>query len=256
MKNDRAMLLIYPHFNGRCGACGGYQEHDFDLRFRDDAQSSPTFKTFGTLKLRNDYCCSHCGAVFDAAIFIDAVPRTRYFETASNMIYINDEHQLRISKKEEEQLRSTLRIDKPNAIESLGYILREGTMLLSCKDWRGTWRYILITDMGCVYVISKTELVAVALTLVKIEPDQLCYTVMADEGCVKTAIILNDGKTTTSITDHFVWKRLTRMTGSDEPISHNTDIEYKHVITTLCDIQKLGIGGYIKKHTATEALPL
>ncbi len=99
MKNDKAMLLIYPHFNGRCGACGEYQEYDFDLRFRDDALSSPTFKTFGNLELRNDYCCSHCGAVFDAAIFIDAVPRTRFLETASNMIYINDEHQLRISKK-------------------------------------------------------------------------------------------------------------------------------------------------------------
>lgn len=256
MKNNRAMLLIYPHFNSRCGACGEYQEYDFDLSFRNDALSSPTFKTFGALELENDYCCSHCGAVFDTAVFIDTVPRTRCLETVSNMIYINDERQLRISKKVEEQLRSVLRIDKPKTIESLDCILHERTMLLSCKNWLGHWRYILITDSECVYELCKTEMVAVALALAEIKPDQLCYTVMADEDCIKTAIILNDGQITTSIKEHYVWNRLTRMTGGDEPISHVIDIEYKRVITALCDIQKLGIEGYIKKRTATETLPL
>lgn len=255
MKNNRAMLLIYPHFNSRCGACGEYQEYDFDLRFRDDALSSPTFKTFGTLELRNDYCCSHCGAVFDAAIFIDAVPRTRFFQTFSYMIYINDERQLRISKKVEEQLRSVLRIDKPSTIESLDYILREGTMLLSCKNWLGHWRYILISDTENVYELCKTEMVAIALALAEIKSDQLCYAVMADEGRPKTAIILNGEATSTSIKEHYIWKRLSRMTCGDEPISHAIDMEFKRIIAALCDIEKLGIEEYVKKRTKTTALP-
>lgn len=255
MKNNGAMLLIYPHFNSRCGACGQYQEYDFDLRFRDDALSSPTFKTFGTLELENNYSCSHCGAVFDAAIFIDAVPRTRFFEMASNMIYINDERQLRISKKVEEQLRSVLRIDKPKTIESLDYILRDGATLLSCKNWLGYWRYILISDTENVYELSKTEMVAVALELAEIKPDQICYAIMADEGRPKTAIILNGEGISTSIKEHYIWKRLGRMTGGDEPISHNVDSEYKRVIAVLCDIQKLGIEKCIKKRTRTATIP-
>lgn len=246
MKNNKAMLLMYPHFNGRCGACGEYQEYDFDLRFRDDALSSPTFKTFGTLELKNNYSCSHCGAVFDAAVFIDAVPRTRFFEIASNMIYINDEQQLRISKKVEEQLRYILRIDKPCTIESLGYILHWGTMLLSCKNWLGNWRYILISGTENVYGLCKTEMVAVALTLAEIKPNQLCYAVTEDEGRPKTAIVLNSEETSMPIKEHRIWERIRRMTDGDEPISHATDIEYKRVIATLCDIQKLGIEEYFK----------
>ena len=225
-------------------------------KFRYDVLNSPSFKFCGPLELENAYCCSNCGTAFGTAVFLDSVPKTRKLDKSTNRIYIDGLEPLHIAKKEEELLRSILGIDRPNKIESLEYILREGTMLLSCKDWRGTWRYILITDTGCVYVLSKTELVAVALALVKIEPDQLRYTVMTDEGCVKTAIILNDGKTTASIEEHFIWKRLARMTGGDEPISHSIDIEYKRVIAALCDIQKLGIEGYIKKRTATEALPL
>lgn len=255
MKNNKAMLLIYPYFNGRCGACGQYQEYDFDLRFRDDALSSPTFKTFGALELENNYSCSHCGAVFDIAVFIDVTPRTRCLETVSNMIYINDERQLRISKKAEEQLRSVLRNDKPKTIESLDYILRDGTMLLSCKNWLGHWRYILISDTENVYELCKTEMVAVALALAEIKPDQLCYAVMADEGSPKTAIILNDKKGSTSIKEHYIWKRLGRMTGGDEPISHVIDIEYKRIIAALCDIEKLGIEEYIKKRTRTTTIP-
>lgn len=255
MKNNKAMLLIYPHFNGRCGACGQYQEYDFDLRFRDDALSSPTFKTFGALELENVYSCSHCGAVFDTAVFIDVTPRTRCLETVSNMIYINDERQLRISKKVEEQLRSVLRIDKPKTIESLDYILRDGTTLLSCKNWLGYWRYILISDTENVYELSKTEMVAVALELAEIKPDQICYAIMADEGRPKTAIILNGEGISTSIKEHYIWKRLGRMTGGDEPIGHNVDSEYKRVIAVLCDIQKLGIEECIKKRTRTATIP-
>lgn len=257
MKNENAILLVYKHLGTcRCGRCGAYLDYVLANKFRDDVLTSPSFIGYGPLELENAYCCSNCGTAFGTAVFLDSVPITRKLDRGTNWIYIDGLEPLHISRKEEEQLRGILGTVRPNKIESLEYILREGTMLLSCKDWRGTWRYILITDTECVYVLSKTELVAIALTLVKIEPDQLCYTVMADEGCVKTAIILNDGKTTTSIMEHFVWKRLTRMTGGDEPISHNTDIEYKRVIIALCDIQKLGIEPYIKKCTATETLPL
>lgn len=258
MKNENAILLVYKHLGTcRCGRCGAYLDYVLANKFRNDVLTSPSFISYGPLELENAYCCSTCGTAFGTAVFLDSVPLTRKLDQdTTNRIYIDGLAPLHISRKEEELLRSILGIVRPNKIESLEYILREGTMLLSCKDWRGTWRYILITDTGCVYVLSKTELVAVALALVKIEPDQLCYTVMADEGCVKTAIILNDGKTTTSIMEHFIWKRLTRMTGGDEPISHSIDIEYKRVISALCDIQKLGIKGYIKKRTATEALPL
>ncbi len=155
----------------------------------------------------------------------------------------------------EEQLRSVLRIDKPHTIESLDYILREGTMLLSCKNWLGHWRYILISNTENVYELCKTEMVAVALELAEIKPDKICYAVMADEGLVKTAIILNGEETSTSIKEHYIWKRLSRMTGGDEPISHVNDIEYKRVIAALCDIEKLGIEEYVKKHTKTTAIP-
>ena len=171
-------------------------------------------------------------------------------------VYVDGDAHFLISEKVEKQLRCTLKIDRPNKIESLDCIQRDRTQLLACKNWLGHWRYIAVTDSECAYELSKTEMVAVALALAEIKPDQLCYTVMADEGCVKTAIILNDGQTTTSITEHCAWKHLTRMTGGDEPISRNTDIEYKRVITALCDIQKLGIEGYIKKCTATVTLPL
>ena len=31
MKNENAILLVYPNLdNCRCGACGAYQDHDFE----------------------------------------------------------------------------------------------------------------------------------------------------------------------------------------------------------------------------------
>ena len=257
MKNENAILLVYPNLdNCRCGACGACQDHDFEKKFRNDALTSPSFKFCGPLELENIYRCSNCNTIFKTAVFIDSVPKTRKLGPSTNRIYIDGLEPLRISRKEEEQLRSILRIDKPNAIESLDYILRDGIMLLSCKNWLGHWRYISISNTENVYELCKTEMVALAQSLVNIKPDQLCYTVMVDEGCAKTAIILNDGQTTTSIKEHYVWKHLGRMIGGDEPISHVIDIEYKRVITALCDIQKLGIEGFIKKRAATETLPL
>ena len=79
---------------------------------------------------------------------------------------------------------------------------------------------------------------------------------MADEGCPKTAIILNGEGTSTSIKEHYIWKRLGQMTGGDEPISHNVDTEYKRVIAVLCDIQKLGIEEYLKNSTRATTIPL
>ena len=254
--NNGAMLLVYPAFNGcRCGACSAYQELDFVQKFRDDTLSSPSFKKFGPLELRDDYCCYRCGAIFNAALFIDAQPRTRILENNSNIVQINGGHPVRISKKVEEQLRCILRIDKPSTIESLDYILRDGTMLLSCKNWLDRRRYILISNTEHVYELCKTEMVAVTLELVKIKPEQLCYAVMADEGSVKTAVILNGEGTSTSIKEHYIWRRLGRMLGGDVPISHANDTEYKLVIAALCDIQKLGIEEYIKKRTKTTTLP-
>ena len=255
MKN--AILLVYPNLdNCRCGACGACQDHDFEKKFRNDALTSPSFKFCGPLELENVYQCSNCNTIFKTAVFIDSVPKTRKLDLCMGKVYIDGDAQFLITGKVEKQLRCILRIDRPNEIESLSRISREGTSLLACKNWLGHWRYIMITDSEHVYELCKTEMVALALALVKIKPDQLCYTVMADEGCVKTAIILNDGQTTTSIKEHYVWKHLGRMTGGDEPISHVIDIEYKRVITALCDIQKLGIEGYIKKRTAMETLPL